>query len=181
MESVARQFTEATILGARGIPVVCHAVKGSVSDIALAPTLLLNMVETTALHWDRVLSPRAVTATHVQFMEDTVLGHSGVRAVPHVAAACVPGYAPAPIHHPSMEAMTVMGLDRARSRSYATVRTAVQTPAVLPRRPGLIVVFIIYHHSNAVIKAVVSTARSLTVFHTVTILSVFSKSKFSTP
>jgi len=56
----------ATILGVRGIPAVCHAVTGSVSDIALAPTLLLNMVETTALHWDRALSVRAVTATSVQ-------------------------------------------------------------------------------------------------------------------
>ena len=51
---------------------------------------------------------------------------------------------------------------------------------MLPRRPGLTVVFITYHHSNAVIKAVVSTARSLMVFHTV-ITSAISKSKFSTP
>ena len=59
-------FTAATILGAHGIPVVCHVVPGSVSDIGLAPTLCLNMVETTALHWDQVLRARAVTATHVQ-------------------------------------------------------------------------------------------------------------------
>ena len=59
-------------------------------------------------------------------MVDTVLGHSGVRAMYHVAAARVPGNAPAPIHHPSMEAMTVPGLVQARSRSYATIRTAVQ-------------------------------------------------------
>ena len=48
---------------------------------------------------------------------------------------------------------------------------------MLPRPPGLTVVFIIYHHSNAVIKAVVLTAKSLTVFHTVIILRVFSDSK----
>ena len=59
-------------------------------------------------------------------MGDTLLGHSGVRAVSYVAAACVPGYGPVPIHHPSMEAMTVLSLDQAKSRSYATVRTAVQ-------------------------------------------------------
>ena len=52
---------------------------------------------------------------------------------------------------------------------------------MLPRRPGLTVAFIIYHRSNVVIKAVVLTAMSLMVFRTVTILSVFSKSKSSTP
>jgi len=59
-------------------------------------------------------------------MGDTVPGHSGVRAVSHVAAASVSEYAPAPIRHPSMEAMIVPGLDRAKSRSYATVKTAAQ-------------------------------------------------------
>ena len=58
-------------------------------------------------------------------MGDTVLGHSGVCAMYHVAAR-VPGYALAPIHHPSMEAMTAPSLVQARSRSYATIRTAVQ-------------------------------------------------------
>ena len=59
-------------------------------------------------------------------MGDTVLGESGVRAVSLVAAACVPGYAPAPIHHLSMEATTVTRLDRARSRSCATVKSAAK-------------------------------------------------------
>ena len=51
---------------------------------------------------------------------------------------------------------------------------------MLQKRPGLTVVFIIYHHSNAMIKVVVSTAMSLKVFHTVITLAV-SKSKFSRP
>ena len=51
---------------------------------------------------------------------------------------------------------------------------------MLPKRPGLTVVFITYHHSNAVLKAVVSTAMSLKVFHTV-ITHAVSKSKFSRP
>lgn len=59
-------------------------------------------------------------------MGDIVPGHSGVCAMSHVAAACVLGYAPAPIHHPSMEAMIVPCLGRARSRSYVTVKTAAQ-------------------------------------------------------
>ena len=59
-------------------------------------------------------------------MGDTVPGHSGVRAMSHVAAACAPGYAPATIQHPSMEAMIVPALDQAKSRSCATVKTAAQ-------------------------------------------------------
>jgi len=50
---------------------------------------------------------------------------------------------------------------------------------VSPRPLELTVVILIYHHSNAVIETVVSTARSLKVFHTVIILSVFSDSELS--
>lgn len=59
-------------------------------------------------------------------MVDTVPGNSGVFAMCHVAVDRVPGYATAPTHHPSMEAMTAPSLDRAGNRRFATVKTAAQ-------------------------------------------------------
>jgi len=111
----------------------------------------------------------------MQFMVDTVPGNSGVFAMCHVAVDRVPGYATAPTHRPSMEAMTAPGLDRAGNRRFATVKTAAQVPpAVFPRALELTVATMVYHNSNALIKAVVSIAMSLEVFHTVIILSAFS-------
>ena len=82
-------------------------------------------------------------------MGDTLPGNSGVCAMSHVAAACVPGYAPAPVLRPGMEAMIVPRLDRARSRSHATVTAAqvnqtsllsifiIQLSYTVPRDTGL--------------------------------------------
>jgi len=51
---------------------------------------------------------------------DIVLGNRGALAMPHVAVDPVPGHARAPIHHPSMEAMTALRWDRVLLRRIAT-------------------------------------------------------------